>query len=71
MHPLANAGFNPNLPLQTMFGTTQALRCGKTAVNHLIKAGKLEIVRNGRTTRITTRSINALIEENAETLPAA
>jgi hypothetical protein len=58
MHRLADSGFNPALPLQTMPGTAQALRCSVSKVHELANEGELQRAGPGR---ITTKSINKLI----------
>jgi hypothetical protein len=80
MRSLEESNFNPAAPLQTIKGTTQALRCGKSRVIELLKSGELERAKIGTSTRVTTRSINAFIERSlspatprgtAENRPAA
>jgi hypothetical protein len=63
MRALANPGFNPALPLQTIPGTKQALRCSKSTVCDLIEQGVLDAVDLNNSTRITTESIFRLINE--------
>ena len=64
MRPLANAGFDPRLPLQTKQGTKEALRCSLSKVNDHVAAGDLVVVDMDGNVRITTDSIFALIERN-------
>ena len=63
MRPLADPDFNPALPLQTLLGTRQALRVGKTKVLDLVGSRQLDVVDIDGSTRITTESINRLINE--------
>ena len=60
MTPLADKGFDVNLPLQTFEGTRRALRIGHNGVRKLIADGTLQTVKFGRSVRITTESIIAL-----------
>jgi hypothetical protein len=63
MRPLADADFNPELPLQTIPGTKQALRCSKSTVLDLVARGLLDAVDVNTSTRITTDSIFRLISQ--------
>ena len=59
MYKLSDAGFNPLVPLQTITGTANALRCSASTVHELANNGELERSGPGR---ITTKSINRLIQ---------
>jgi hypothetical protein len=63
MRALAKPEFNPNLPLQTIPGTAQALRCAPSTVHELANRGELERAGPGR---ITTESIFDLIRRRVE-----
>ena len=63
MRALAKPEFNPNLPLQTIPGTAQALRCAPSTVHELANRGELERAGPGR---ITTESIFDLIQRRVE-----
>lgn len=56
----------PDSPLLTVLEAAAMLRIAKTSVYSLIERGELERVRPiGRTTRITRRSVLALIDKRA------
>jgi hypothetical protein len=63
MRALAKPEFNPNLPLQTIPGTAEALRCAHSTVHELANRGELERAGPGR---ITTESILNLIRRRVE-----
>jgi hypothetical protein len=57
VNPLSNPDYDPTVPLQTKRGAKQALRIGHNGVEGLIKNGRLQAVKIGRSVRITTESI--------------
>jgi len=63
MRALAKPEFNPSLPLQTVPGTAEALRCAPSTVHELANRGELERAGPGR---ITTKSIFDLIRRRVE-----
>jgi hypothetical protein len=63
MHKLADGAFNRALPVQTIQGTKQALRCAASTVHELANNGELERAGPGR---ITTDSILKLIQRRVE-----
>jgi excisionase family DNA binding protein len=44
----------------------QMLNCGRSSIYELIDAGRLELVKLGRSTRITDRSVRRLVDELVE-----
>jgi hypothetical protein len=62
MRALANSDFDPSLPLQTKKGAAQALRCGHNTVDALIRRRVLKVVYIDRIAKITTSSIQALVQ---------
>jgi hypothetical protein len=58
--PLAYKDFDPSLPFQTREGARQALRVGHNRIQQLVSDGSLQVVRFGRSARITTASILSL-----------
>ena len=55
-----------NIPEGRLLSVPQAaefLSCGKTKIYSLHKAGKIEIVKLGHSTRVTEASLRRLIEE--------
>jgi hypothetical protein len=62
MRALSNPDFDPSLPLQTKRGAAQALRCGHNTIDALIKKGVLKAVTLDRITKVTTHSIQAIVQ---------
>ena len=71
MRPLSDRNFRPELPLQTIDGTKQGLRVGRTTTFELIKARELDVVDLNGATRVTTQSIFRLIERRRRTKETA
>lgn len=52
-----------NRDLRTTAQACAQISCSRSTIDRLVKAGKLERVPFGNQTRITARSLNALVDE--------